>query len=155
MEVSAVLVVVTGQYQIRAPVTDINYNWMPISSSITSLAALLFVRYSYQRDIATSEILLPARYCYQRDIATSGILLPARYCYQRDIATGEILLPVRHCFRQYWQSVRYDCRWNMTTSEIWLPAGYSCLDDISYNLMPNSSDLTFTAILTASEIWLL
>ena len=30
----------------------------------------------------------------------------------------------------------------------------SGLEDISYNRMPNSSDLTFMAILTASEIWL-
>ena len=94
---------------------------MTISSSITYPAALLFVRYSYQQDIATSKILLL----------------------------------VRHCFRQYWQPVGYDCWRNMTTSEIWLPVRYSCLDNISYNQMPNSSDLTFTAVLIASEIWLL
>ena len=36
----------------------------------------------------------------------------------------------------------------------WQPAGYTCLEDISYNRMPNSSYLTFMAILTASKIWL-
>ena len=36
----------------------------------------------------------------------------------------------------------------------WQPAGYTCLEDISYNRMPNSSYLTFMAILTASKVWL-
>ena len=109
---------------------DINYNWMPISSSITYPDALLFARYSYQRDIATSEILLPARYCYQRDIATSEILLPARYCYQQDIATSEILLPARYCYQWGIASDDIDSQWDMTADEIWLLARYDYQRDI-------------------------
>ena len=65
-------------------------------------------------------------YGYVRDMATCEIWLRARYGYLRDIASDAI----------------------------WLAVRYGSLQDISFKQIPISSDLTYPAILSVSQIWL-
>ena len=64
------------------------------------------------------------------------------YGYQRDIAPIEKWLPTRVC----------DLR-EIATCERLLPARYARLQDITYNYISISSDLTYSAILPDSEIY--
>ena len=64
------------------------------------------------------------------------------YGYQRDIAPIEKWLPTRVC----------DLR-EIATCERLLPARYARLQDISYNHISISSDLTYSVILPDSEIY--
>ena len=71
--------------------------------------------------------------------------MPTKYDYWRDMTamgTCEILLPLRNGYLR-----------EFVTCERLLPAKYARLQDISYNQISISSDLTYTAILPDSEIY--
>ena len=116
---------------------------------IATCKILLPARYCYLQDIATCEKSLPVRYCFQRDKATCEVLAITGYQFPLISPIQRLCLRVRcnhqcgmhackiltmtRCLStlnlplpQYWQRARYDCRWYMTTNNMWRLEKYCC-----------------------------